>query len=87
MSPLGVNSSNPADINDAEFDVREYELDVNSDVDDGCADVDPHIATMPKSQKIAKIQNGERDADVSDEEDFDHTDDQVSDENVPNTKS
>lgn len=49
MSPLGVNSSNQADINDAEFDVKEYELDVNSDADEGCADVDPHISTMPKS--------------------------------------
>lgn len=42
---------------------------------------------MPKSQKIAKIQNGERDADVSDEEEFDHSDDQISDENIPITKS
>jgi len=67
--------------------VKDYELDVNSDPDDGCADIDPHISTMPKSQALARIKNREHDANVSDEDDFDNSDDQISDENVPNTKS
>ena len=31
---MGVNSSNYEDIGDADFDVQDYELDINSDPDD-----------------------------------------------------